>query len=35
MKNNLNLIIGDNLELVNFYLSEFMNKIVYVEEKIL
>lgn len=33
MKNNLNLIIGDNLELVNFYLSEIMNKIGYEEEK--
>ena len=33
MKNNLNLIIGDNLELVNFYLSDIMNKIGYEEEK--
>ena len=33
MKNNLNLIIGDNLELVNFYLSEIINKIGYEEEK--
>ena len=33
MKNNLNLIIGDNLELVNFYLYDIMNKIGYEEEK--